>query len=835
MEFLTFRPLLWAIVPLLMVAGLRYSLVDQPARQRNMAFALRCLGVLLLIIAMCRPYRGTFEDDLHVVHLLDVSQSVELDHAIQAIDKIQASLENLTHGDSASLFLVADGVRHFENTDAMRELLREWSTTMSDTEFRNESRLASALRETRFAFPAGKARRVVLYSDGQETQEDLAPVLRQLKAEEVDLRIYQLAGLKEAEASIVSLQPSTPRAFHGEIIRMSAVLMSNRPMGATLRMLHRGVVVQEQTVQLKQDAPTTAHFDVEMTSSGSSVWRAELVPDDDHFPLNNHMDSTIDVRGKARILMLHSDSSELRPFRQALQEQDIEVDIRGKFGLPENLQEMLAFDAIVIANLPATSMSPRQMDMLKRYVSEFGGGLAMLGSDNSFGLGGYYKTPVEEVLPLVSRFEKEKEKPSLAMVLVIDKSGSMQGVPIALARQAAKSAVELLSPRDMIGVVGFDSNASVISELRSASESDAINASIDSLSAGGGTFMYVGMVTGKEMLENAAAKIRHMIVLSDGRTNPADHEGLVQGMADAGMTISTVALGGADKQLLSSLAELGRGRYYETDDAANVPQIFTKETMQASKSAIKEDLFGSVVVGDHPMLAGYQEADFPFSLGYVMTEAKPTAKVLLVTETGDPLLAVSRFGLGTGLAFTSDLSERWGGEWLAWDGCGKFWAQALRGIIRKTDAAGMQVAHAREGSIWQVEIQRTDSSGSPVNGIEWDASVTDETGRKTELVTTEAGLGRYKLQVPLDTASQLSLQIRDTDHGKQRVLTYNRPYPVEYRLTTSLPAELENLKSISPDAIREDLEPVRKRQSVAHWFNLAALACLLGSGFLRRA
>lgn len=458
----------------------------------------------------------------------------------------------------------------------------------------------------------------------------------------------------------------------------------------------------------------------------------------------------------------------------------------------------------------------------------------MLGSDNSFGLGGYYKTPVEEVLPLVSRFEKEKEKPSLAMVLVIDKSGSMNGVPIALARQAAKSAVELLGPRDQIGVVGFDSNAFVICEMRSAAESDAIQASIDSLAAGGGTYMYTGMVTGKDMLDNATAKIRHMIVLSDGHTQPADHEGLVEGMSDAGMTVSTVALGGADKQLLSGLAELGRGRYYETDDPANVPQIFTKETMQASKSAIKEDLFGSVPVGDHPMLSGYRDAELPFSLGYVMTEAKPTAQVLLVTETGDPLLAVSRFGLGTGLAFTSDLSERWGGEWLAWDDCGKFWSQALRGIIRKTDSAGMQVTQTQDAENWRIDIVRNSADGSPITGIQWDAMASNTIGKQTNVEVEEVGLGRYRAELPFNDATQLTLRLRDTDYEKQRVLTYNRPYPPEYRLSTKLPPELADLPSITSETIREDIRPVRVRHSVAHWAQLAALVCLLSGVLIRR-
>ena len=834
MELLTLRPLIWIVVPLLLLFGFRHSLVDQPMRQRIASFALRSLGILLLIFAMCRPYWGTEREDLHVVFLVDVSQSVDLASVSLALDEIQNSIERLERRDSWSLFLVAGGVQNFTSIDSARSLLSEWKDTFADAEFRSESRLADAIRETRFAFPAGKSHRIVLFSDGQETRGPLTTVLIQLREEDIDLRIRQLDGLKHSEASVLAVNPSTANAFDGEVVRIGVDLMSNEAMNATVRIVHKGVSIQEQNVSLKEDETTTAYFDIEMTTSGTSIWTAELIPERDHFPLNNQLDCTINVRGKARVLVLHSESSELRGISRALREQDIDVDVRGEFGLPEDLQGMLAFDAIVIANLPATSMSPRQMETLKRYVSEFGGGLAMLGSDNSFGLGGYYKTPVEEVLPLVSRFEKEKEKPSLAMVLVIDKSGSMQGVPIALARQAAKSAVELLGPRDTIGVVGFDSNPFVICEMRSATESDAIQASIDSLAAGGGTYMFTGMVTGKDMLENATAKIRHMIVLSDGHTQPADHEGLVQGMADAGMTVSTVALGGADRQLLSGLAELGRGRYYETSDPANVPQIFTKETMQASKSAIKEDLFGSVVVGDHPLLSGYRDAELPFSLGYVMTEAKPTAQVLLVTETGDPLLAVSRFGLGTGLAFTSDLSERWGGEWLAWDDCGKFWAQALRGVIRKTDSAGMQVTQSIVGNRWQLDISRVAPDGSPISEIQWDAAAMNNVGKELEADVREVGLGRYRLNVPLEDSDQLTLRLRDTDYGKQRVLTYNRPYPPEYRLSAKLPAELESVASITADTIREDVRPVRVRQSVAHWAQLAALLCLLSGILIRR-
>ena len=132
------------------------------------------------------------------------------------------------------------------------------------------------------------------------------------------------------------------------------------------------------------------------------------------------------------------------------------MEARGRYGFPASLRELLAYDAVILADFPADLMTMEQMNVLKSFVRDFGRGLIMCGSENSFGLGGYYKTPIEEVLPSVSRYEKQKEQPSLSMVLIIDKSGSMGGAPIVLARQAAKAAVELLGVRDRVGVIAFD-------------------------------------------------------------------------------------------------------------------------------------------------------------------------------------------------------------------------------------------------------------------------------------------------------------------------------------------------------------------------------------------
>ena len=298
--------------------------------------------------------------------------------------------------------------------------------------------------------------------------------------------------------------------------------------------------------------------------------------------------------------------------------------------------------------------------------------------------------------------------------------------------------------------------------------------------------------------------------------------------------VSTVALGNdADRRLMATIAELGRGRYYETNDPANVPQIFTSETMQAAQSAIKEDLFGCVRVNDHPMLAGLDAKALPLSLGYVMTEAKPTAQLLLALETGDPLLAVGRYGLGAGMAYTSDLTERWGDQWLAWDGCGKFSAQALRAVLRKNSARGLHVATRRTADGWDVDLYRADD-GTPVNGIRWKAALLNDEDHADQLAVQETGLGRYQVKIVAAGKPQLMLRLRDDDRDCTKVLHFHQPYPPEYQLAKELPPAVAGLPQPNAQSITTDLRTLRRRLPVSSYFYFAAIAGLLGSVLLRR-
>lgn len=833
-DFTDNRAFLWLLLLLPLAWGLWTSLVDRPAKLKWASFMLRALGLALLVLGLAQPFMNRERRDAHLNFLVDVSASVQLEAIKPVLDEIEKATQALGSSDTFTLYALGDGIRVMSIAD-FRSMIDKWSKGVSDDAFRAHSRLADGMLASRLSFPGGKARRMIVCSDGVETDASLETAMKQLKDEAVDVRFRATKPLSDPEASVASLEASSSSAFESEVIRLTARVKANTAMQAKVRLIHKGVAMAEKPVQLEANKELPVTFDAPMATSGASVWGVEIVPEKDHFPINNHAETVIKVEGKPRILVLHDEPKDMRTFAQALRSQQFEVDVRGKRGLPTSLDELSAFDAVMLSNVSASDMTMRQMEQIRQYVSDLGGGLVMLGSENSYGLGGYYKTPVEEVLPLVSRFEKEKEKPSMALALVIDKSGSMEGVPIALARQAAKMAVELLTGRDQTAVIGFDSEAQVICEMTQASDVGSIQAAIDSLAAGGGTNMYPGMEVAGDMLRNAAAKVKHMILLTDGISQESDFVGLTQRLVDEGVTVSCVALGdGAAREVLSQIAEAGRGRYYETADPANVPQIFTRETMQASKSAIQEDLFPPIVTMEHPLISGVRQDALPAVLGFVMTQAKPIAQTLLSMETGDPLLSVGRFGLGTGLCYTSDLTDRWGAEWLGWESCGSFWAQVLRGVARKVDVEGVEVKSSIAHHVWHLQIDRTDSSGSPLSSIPWDAAIADDGGVVDKLVVNETGLGRYDVAIPLGTRSAFTVRLHDTTHNKLIVRHYRAPYPNEYQLGAEASPLLAKTGIFDVAKPTDGLAAVTYPVPVQSWSYLAALAALLGSIVLRR-
>ena len=669
---------------------------------------------------------------------------------------------------------------------------------------RNGTDIAAAIEAAAAAMPPDYVPRILLLTDGNQTKGDalqaaLATANRGRRREAIPITTIPLPTRDDPEVQMSAIKvPAQVR--EGEPFYVEVVIDSNHEDEGLIEVFRGAHKVLSETKSLKIGEnrfrfPQSIQRErlAEYAARVSGLKLDTLVD-------NNSDNGLVFTAGQPRVLLIDSDPKQTEHLRFALQQEDIQVDVRPPQGMPEDLADLQNYELLALSNVPATSLTQRQMELARTYVQDLGGGFMMLGGDQSFGLGGYYKTVLEEILPVRSDFEKEKEKPSLAMVLVVDRSGSMAGQKLEMAKEAAKAAAELLGPKDQIGVICFDETFYWVSPLQSASNKGRIADEISGIQVGGGTSLYPPMEEAYQSLVSAVSKLKHVIVLTDGISNPGDFEGLAQNMASARITCSTVGVGdGAANDLLETIARIGQGRHFAATDPASLPQIFAKETLTVSKAAINEQPFIPQVIRPTQALAGIDFESAPFLLGYVMTRPKPTCELILASEQGDPVLAWWRYGLGTTVAFTSDAKSRWAAEWLTWPGFSKFWAQTIRHAMRKNDAKGITVEVVQRARRATVTLDAVDPSGRFLNGAESELTVIDPRLGERKLPLNQTAPGRYvaEFDTPHSGSYHLNLSQRAANggpvlHQQTRGLTVG--YSDELRLR---PTNIELLQEIA--------------------------------------
>lgn len=719
----------------------------------------------------------------------------------------------------------------------------------SQDSMRDGTDIAAAIEAAAAAMPPDYVPRIVLLTDGNQTRGDalqaaLATANRGRRHEAIPITTVPLPTRDDPEVQMSAVKvPAQVR--EGEPFYVEVVVDSNHDDEGLIEVFRGAHKVLLEKKPLKK-GENRFRFPQSIQRERLAEYAARVSGLKQDTLLDNNSDNgLVFTAGQPRVLLIDSDPKLTEHLRFALQQEDIQVDVRPPQGMPEDLADLQNYELLAVSNVPATSLTQRQMELARTYVQDLGGGFAMLGGDQSFGLGGYYKTVLEEILPVRSDFEKEKEKPSLAMVLVIDRSGSMAGQKLEMAKEAAKATAELLAPKDQLGVICFDDAFYWVSELQSAGNKGRITDEISGIQLGGGTSMYAPMEEAYNTLVNAVSKLKHVIVLTDGISNPGDFEGLAQNMASARITCSTVGVGeGAAGDLLETIARIGQGRYFMATDPASLPQIFAKETMTVSKAAINEQPFIPQVIRPTQALAGIEFDSAPFLLGYVMTRPKATCELILASEQGDPLLAWWRYGLGTTVAFTSDAKSRWAAEWLTWPGFSKFWAQTIRHAMRKNDAKGVTVEVAQRARRATVTLDAVDPSGRFLNGAESELTVIDPRLGERKLPLVQTAPGRYvaEFDTPHSGAYHLNLSQRAANggpviHQQTRGLTVG--YSDELRLR---PTNTELLQQIATatggrfdpkpneallDAPRESAAPRMAQQTRPLWPELVMLALVL--------
>ena len=328
---------------------------------------------------------------------------------------------------------------------------------------------------------------------------------------------------------------------------------------------------------------------------------------------------------------------------------------------------------------------------------------------------------------MISEERKDKPKPTLAMVLVLDISGSMNDPAanakirnIDLAKEALRTAVDMLGPRDQVGVLVFEDHSRWIWPLAPVTDKETIIAEIDKIQAEGSTNMYPPLEQAYLALREAFADLKHIIVTTDGLGEPGDFDGLAKKIAAAGITMTTVGVGSEPARAVPAIAcRQGQGPgLFLSRRARRCRGFFETETGNAAKIGITEEPFFPQVVHATQVLRGLDMAKAPTLLGYVETKARPGSQVVLASKTGEPILALWRYGGGTTAAFTSDIQSRWAAPWLNWPGFGKFWVQLVRQTMRHdVPKTSRLAADAADGRLF-FTLDAADRDGRFINGAD---------------------------------------------------------------------------------------------------------------------
>src|SRR5262249_32569540 len=355
----------------------------------------------------------------------------------EAEDFIERALSHRGHNAAAFLqFAAAPGVVHAERGKE--------SPGLDD----QGTNLAAAIETAAAAVPPSHVPHVVMLTDGTQTAGD---ALRAALRAGVPVSTVPLKTRADPEVQVSAVHvPAQVR--EGEPFNVEVVIDANHDDDGLIEVFRGPHKILSETHHVKK-GENRFQFRQTLTQERLAQYTVRTSGFKDTLLDNNSESGLVFTPGKPRGLVIESDPKLARHLEWALTEENIEVDVRPPQGMPDSLADLQNYELVILSNVPATALTQRQMEIARTYVQDLGGGLIMLGGEQSFGLGGYYKTVLEEILPVRSDFEKEKEKPSLALLLVIDKSGSMGGQKIELAKQASKNAIELLGSNDKVGVI----------------------------------------------------------------------------------------------------------------------------------------------------------------------------------------------------------------------------------------------------------------------------------------------------------------------------------------------------------------------------------------------
>lgn len=713
------------------------------------ALAVRLLLAGTVIALLVEPRAVRTNRDLSVVYALDRSDSLGQKVSDDALNFILNTAAGKPPADEAGL--VVFGREAAVELPPRRNLPFE---AINSRVGRDATDLHAALALSAAVLPAGNAGRIVLLSDGNNTENlsRLGPTLDELRARGVAVDVVPVGYNLEREVWLERLE--LPRAVRaGETYEAAVVLSSLQPGRGLLSLRENGTLVFEREVTFNA-GKNRFTLPLRLRAPGFYEYaaRIEPAPGEDTWKENNVALGDLYLQGAGRVLVVTDPQGDARDHETlvgALRDAERAVDVRGAFEFPRDALALLPYDAVIFANAPADAFDAAQLAALRDSVYQQGSGFLMVGGKNGFGPGGWHRTPVEEALPVEMDIHQKKVLPKGALVIVLHTCEFAEGNTYG--KRIAKEAIRVLGAQDEAGLLDYENGSHRwVFPLTLAGEYPKLVPLINGAEPGDMPSFTPVMQMGLDALRASDAATKHMIVISDGDPSPPPPE-LVDGFVTDKISVSMVAInphGGLDISIMQTVASATGGRYYLPEDPNQLPAIFIKEAKTLKRSMIQNRTFTPTVDFPSPVLKGLG-TPLPELRGYVLTTPKPRANTVLrgpETEETNPVLATWRFGLGTTAAWTSDLAPNWASAWVGWEKYGAFVKQLLTEISRVEGRHDLRLRAAAEGN----EGVLVAEDFAPAEGfLDLQARVAGPGGRAETIPLKQMGPRRYEARFPL--------------------------------------------------------------------------------------
>jgi Mg-chelatase subunit ChlD len=817
--------LLLLALPLLAWWG-RHSLSAMGRWRQVAALVLRGAVVVAITLALAEVHIVRTSDRLAVVYLVDRSESVAPEQARTALDFVNRSRADDTERRPGDL----TGVVVFGRQAAVEQPPHDTDVPLTKIESPVDGAatdLADALRLGRASLPPDCAKRLVVLSDGNENLGSAVEEARPLVEEGVGIDVVPLGRPPVDDVAVEKVAlPSEVRRntpFDVRVVLNHAVTgeQAGKPIAGKLRVFRRSG--EHEELALEQDVTVEPGkrvftFREELDSSDFYSYDVQFVAENgDGVAQNNRASAFTQVHGQGRVLLIEdwSRRGEFNHLVERLREARIEVDVRPSDQPFASLAELQRYDSVIMADVARTSdndagieqFGDDQVEMLVRNTQQMGSGLVMLGGANSFGAGGWANTRLEEAMPVDFQIKNAKVVPIGALMLVLDRSGSMSGEKINMSKAAAIAALKVLGERDHIGVVAFDSEAHWLAPMQKVGSGARVAARISQLGSGGGTDMMPGMREGYQALARVEAAVKHMIVLTDGQTAGDGYQALAAQMKARGITTTCVAVG-ADSALglMQTIAQAGGGKFYRVDQPKTIPRIFMREARRIARPLVYENDRGIAPqrARSHEMLLGI-DGPLPPITGYVMTSAKdnPLVELALTSPlpgpTAQPLLASWTYGLGRAVVLTTDAGQRWASGWTSWGDYDRLFTQIVRWSMRPTGGDGRlnTFAEVRDGKL-RVVVTALDQQDEYLNFLPVQGTVVGPDLNGANLDFKQFAPGRYQAELPASASGNYFVTVAPGNGGSLARVGVSVPHSAEFRATAENRRLLNQLAAQTP-------------------------------------